>query len=114
MSEKAADKKWYSAEDVEVAKMALSDLPDLTPSRLTKNDVLEQIKDQIIELSTKKGYSLDDIHSALESVGIKTSVKSIRDILNASKKKNTPRNRPPRSNAVTNAANQESKNSETA
>ncbi|MGL5264944.1 MAG: hypothetical protein ACRC9E_01720 [Plesiomonas shigelloides] len=54
MSEITADKKWYSAEDIEVAKMALSDLPDLTPSRLTKNNVLEQIKDQIIELSTKK------------------------------------------------------------
>lgn len=74
MSEKAADKKWYSAEDVEVAKMALSDLPDLTPSRLTKNDVLEQIKDQIIELSTKKDIVSMTFIAHLRAWGLKPAL----------------------------------------
>lgn len=81
-----ADKKWFTAEDVEVAKMALDELPDLTEKRLTKSDVLEKLKDQIILLSGSKGYSVEDIRSALEGVGIQTSVKAIREILSAQKK----------------------------
>ncbi|EDW6064542.1 molybdopterin-guanine dinucleotide biosynthesis protein MobC [Salmonella enterica subsp. enterica serovar Oslo] len=80
------DKKWYSVEDIELAKSALSEMPDLTPTRLTKSDVLEQLKEQIVELSLKKGYSVEDIRSALDSTGIKASAKSVRDILNSTKK----------------------------
>lgn len=81
-----ADKKWFTTEDVELAKSALDDLPDLTEKRLTKSDVLEKLKDQIILLSGQKGYSVDDIRSALESVGIQTSVKAIREILSSHKR----------------------------
>ncbi|WP_447880915.1 molybdopterin-guanine dinucleotide biosynthesis protein MobC [Serratia fonticola] len=84
------DKKWYSVEDVELAKSSLDDLPDLTPTRLTKTDVLEQLKEKIIELANNKGYSVEDIRSALGSAGIPTSVKAIREIL-SSGKKSTPR-----------------------
>lgn len=80
------EKKWYSTEDVEQAKASLADLPDLTPARLTKSAVLEQLRDKIIELSDSKGYSIEDIRSALENVGIPASTKAIRDILNTRKK----------------------------
>ncbi|HAK4087644.1 TPA: molybdopterin-guanine dinucleotide biosynthesis protein MobC [Salmonella enterica] len=80
------EKKWYSVEDIELAKSALSEMPDLTPTRLTKSAVLEQLKEQIVELSLKKGYSVEDILSALDSAGIKASAKSVRDILNSTKK----------------------------
>ncbi|MNE78734.1 hypothetical protein D3C80_1751680 [compost metagenome] len=84
-----ADKKWFTSEDVELAKSALDELPDLTEKRLTKSDVLEKLKDQIILLSAQKGYSVEDIRSALENVGIHTSVKAIREILSGHKKANT-------------------------
>lgn len=80
------DKKWYSVEDIELAKSALSEMPDLTPTRLTKSAVLEQLKEQIVELSLKKGYSVEDIRSALDSAGIKASARSVRDVLNSAKK----------------------------
>ncbi|EDQ2877017.1 molybdopterin-guanine dinucleotide biosynthesis protein MobC [Salmonella enterica subsp. enterica] len=80
------DKKWYSVEDIELAKSALSEMPDLTPTRLTKSDVLEQLKEQIVELSLKKGYSVEDIRSALDTAGIKASARSVRDVLNSTKK----------------------------
>ncbi|EAU2708100.1 molybdopterin-guanine dinucleotide biosynthesis protein MobC [Salmonella enterica] len=73
-------------EDIELAKSALSEMPDLTPTRLTKSDVLEQLKEQIVELSLKKGYSVEDIRSALDSAGIKASARSVLDILNSTKK----------------------------
>ncbi|MCP2234012.1 MULTISPECIES: molybdopterin-guanine dinucleotide biosynthesis protein MobC [Erwinia] len=81
-----SDKKWYSVEDVELAKTSLDELPDLSKTRLTKSDVLEQLKDKIIELADNKGYSVEDIRSGLDSAGIQTSVKAIREILNARKK----------------------------
>jgi len=84
-----ADKKWFTSDDVELAKSALDELPDLTEKRLTKSDVLEKLKDKIILLSGQKGYSVEDIRSALDSVGIQTSVKSIREILSSQKKLNT-------------------------
>ncbi|MBC2612947.1 MULTISPECIES: molybdopterin-guanine dinucleotide biosynthesis protein MobC [Enterobacteriaceae] len=80
------DKKWFTTEDVEMAKMTLDSLPDLTEKRLTKSDVLNKLQDQIILLSGHKGYSVDDIRSALEGVGIQTSVKAIREILSKQKK----------------------------
>ncbi|HHJ4618616.1 TPA: molybdopterin-guanine dinucleotide biosynthesis protein MobC, partial [Citrobacter freundii] len=58
------DKKWFTTEDVEMAKMTLDSLPDLTEKRLTKSDVLNKLQDQIILLSGHKGYSVDDIRSA--------------------------------------------------
>ncbi|ECC9924539.1 molybdopterin-guanine dinucleotide biosynthesis protein MobC [Salmonella enterica subsp. enterica] len=87
------DKKWYSVEDIELAKSALSEMPDLTPTRLTKSAVLEQLKEQIVELSLKKGYSVEDIRSALDSAGIKASAKSVRDILNSTKKSSSQTSR---------------------
>lgn len=84
-----ADKKWFTSDDVEMAKSALDELPDLTEKRLTKSDVLEKLKDQLILLSGQKGYSVEDIRSALDGVGIQTSVKAIREILSSQKKLNT-------------------------
>lgn len=83
-----ADKKWFTSEEVELAKLSLDELPDLTEKRLTKSVVLEKLKDQIILLSGQKGYSIEDIRSALDGVGIQTSVKAIREILSSQKKPN--------------------------
>ncbi|WP_272689480.1 molybdopterin-guanine dinucleotide biosynthesis protein MobC [Providencia sp. PROV033] len=81
-----AEKKYYSMEDIEQAKSSLNELPDLTLSRLTKTDALERLKETIVELANKKGYSVEEIRSALMSVGITASVKAIRDMLSSPKK----------------------------
>nr|WP_168445574.1 molybdopterin-guanine dinucleotide biosynthesis protein MobC [Salmonella enterica] len=80
-----AAQKWFTKEEVEMAKLALSELPDLTEKRLTKSDVLESLREQIIELAEKKGYSADDIKISLDAAGIVTSVKSIREIMSSRK-----------------------------
>lgn len=66
-------------------KICAGRVSDLTEKRLTKSDVLEKLKDQMILLSGEKGYSVEDIRSALKTVGIQTIVKAIREILNAQK-----------------------------
>ena len=76
-----AAQKWYTQDDIELAKSALSELPDLTEKRLTKSAVLDSLKAQIIELADKKGYSADDIKAALDAAGIVVSVKVLREII---------------------------------
>lgn len=100
--EKKTDKKWYTEEDVELAKVALGELPDLSKKRLTKSSVLEQLKPQIISLSDSKGYSAEDIKSALDSVGITVGLKSIRDIISSKKKPARSTRRSTKSNATGN------------
>ncbi|EKQ5162999.1 molybdopterin-guanine dinucleotide biosynthesis protein MobC [Salmonella enterica] len=82
------NQKWFTRDDIELAKQALSELPDLTEKRLTRNDALQELKAQIIELAEKKGYSADDIKSALEGAGIPAGLKAIREIMATRK---TPR-----------------------
>lgn len=80
-----AAQKWYTQDDIELAKSALSELPDLTEKRLTKSAVLDSLKAQIIELADKKGYSADDIKIALDAAGIVVSVKMLREIITSRK-----------------------------
>lgn len=79
-------KRFYSHDDIEQAKTALNALPDLKPSRLSRADALEALKEHIIALCDDKGYTAEDIRTALETVGISAGVKAIRDIL-ANRKK---------------------------
>ena len=80
-----ASKKYYTVEQIEKAKEVLEELPDLKKVRLTKDDVLENLKAQIIKLSLNKGYVSEDIKSALESAGIKVGLKAIQKIISDKK-----------------------------
>ncbi|MBK4361701.1 molybdopterin-guanine dinucleotide biosynthesis protein MobC, partial [Candidatus Hamiltonella defensa] len=64
------------------------ELPDLKKIRFTKDDVLENLKSQIIKLALNKGYVSQDIKSALESAGIKVTLKDIQKMIFDKKKKN--------------------------
>lgn len=84
--------KYYSQDDVELAKAGLSELPDLKKARLTKADVLNELKPAIVSLYVDKGYTVEDIRAALENVGIQAGTKAIREMVirkKTAKKKNT-------------------------
>lgn len=49
-----ASKKFYSDDDIQLAKAALSELPDLTAQRKTLRDFLDAIRDDIIVLVRTK------------------------------------------------------------
>ncbi|WP_174889647.1 molybdopterin-guanine dinucleotide biosynthesis protein MobC [Candidatus Williamhamiltonella defendens] len=74
-------KKYYTVEQVEKVKEVLEELPDLKKMRLTKDDVLDNLKAQITKLALNKGYVSEDIKSALESAEIKVGLKSIQKII---------------------------------
>lgn len=76
-----AANSYYTIEQLELAKMQLAELPDLNASRMTGKDVLENLREQLIELSVKKGYTAVEIKSALDSAGIVVSVKAIKDAI---------------------------------
>nr|WP_241390629.1 mobilization protein MobC [Serratia proteamaculans] len=90
-----AAKNQYSSEQLELAKVQLDKLPDLSKERLTGKEVLEGLKDKIIVLATQKGYTAKDIKSALEACEITVSERSIQDMIKSTvsskRKAATPR-----------------------
>lgn len=95
--------KYYSQDDVELAKAGLSELPDLKKARLTKADVLNELKPVIVSLYDDKGYTVEDIRVALENVGIQAGTKAIREMVickKTAKKKTTASTRSAPSGSV--------------
>lgn len=76
-----AANSFYTQEQLELAKMQLAELPDLNASRMKGKDVLSHLREQLIELSVKKGYSVAEIKSALDLAGIAVSVKAIKETI---------------------------------
>lgn len=86
-----AAKNQYSQEQVELAKVALTELPDLSKERLSSKEVLDELKGQIISLATQKGYTAKDIKSALESCEIVVSERAINEIIKTQAQSNQER-----------------------
>ncbi|ENR3228676.1 mobilization protein MobC [Salmonella enterica] len=87
-----AAKTFYTLEQIELAKIKLEELPDLSKNKIAGKDALESMKAQVVTLATQKGYSAKEIKSALEVCEIVVSERAIRDLLSsssASKKKTT-------------------------
>ena len=83
--------KTFTQAELDAAKKKLQDLPDLSKDKIGQADALQELKVQIIALSSSKGYSVAEIKSALESVGVSVTAKSITDLIAVnSKKRSTP------------------------
>lgn len=89
-------KTFYSDSDIEKAKAALADLPDLTAQRKTQQDFLSAIRDNLIALVKTKGYTMSDIKETLKTTGFEISERALRGILSEAdnkkpgRKKRTP------------------------
>lgn len=79
--------KFYTESDVESLTNIMQELPDLTPTRLLKNDVLAKVSKVILSLSKDKGYSVNEIHEVITSSGF-TDV-TLADIKSITERKRT-------------------------
>ena len=86
-----ASKKFYSDDDIQLAKAALSELPDLTAQRKTLRDFLDAIRDDIIVLVRTKGYTLTDVRDTLKNAGYEVGEKALRDIIREAESKKLSR-----------------------
>ena len=86
-----ASKKFYSDDDIQLAKAALSELPDLTAQRKTLRDFLDAIRDDIIVLVRTKGYTLADVRDTLKNAGYEVGEKALRDIIREAESKKLSR-----------------------
>lgn len=84
-------KKFYSDDDIQLARTALSELPDLTAQRKTLRDFLDAIRDDIIALIKTKGYTLADIRNTLKEAGYEVGEKALRDIIREAEAKKSVR-----------------------
>lgn len=80
-----AVQKFFTQEQLTVAKQQLESLPDLSPNRISRDDMLAEISTEIVMLANQKGYSAADIKSALQTVGIHFSEKVILNVIRAAK-----------------------------
>lgn len=80
-----AGTKFYTQEQLDEAKLALESLPDLTPNKISRTELLESLKENIISLAKSKGYTASEIKSALQMVDVSVSEKAISEIIRASK-----------------------------
>lgn len=86
-----ASKKFYSDDDIQLAKAALSELPDLTAQRKTLRDFLDAIRDDIIVLVRTKGYTLANVRDTLKNAGYEVGEKALRDIIREAESKKSSR-----------------------
>lgn len=73
--------QFFTQQQIEEAKSKLENLPDLSPSRITRNDALENLRSTILVMAKEKGYTVKDIKSALDSMKFVFSERSISDII---------------------------------
>ena len=73
--------KTFTQAELDQARQALEDLPDLSRQKISQADMLASLKEQIVLLSSSKGYSVAEIKSALSSVGVAVTTKAIADMV---------------------------------
>lgn len=74
-------KKTFTQQELDQARQALEDLPDLSRQKISQADMLASLKEQIVLLSSSKGYSVAEIKAALSSVGVDVTTKAIADMV---------------------------------
>lgn len=87
-----AKQKTFTQKDLEAARQKLAELPDLSLDKLSQADVLQSLKEQIVELCNKKGYTPAEIREALADVGVVVSAKDVAD-LTATRKRGPSRSK---------------------
>ncbi|AAO59123.1 mobilization protein [Pseudomonas savastanoi pv. retacarpa] len=88
-----AKQKTFTQQDLEAARQKLADLPDLSKDKMSQAEVLQSLKEQIVELCSAKGYSVSEVKQALADVGLNVSVREITD-LTTKRKRAAPRAKP--------------------
>ncbi|WPP02553.1 mobilization protein (plasmid) [Pseudomonas sp. HR96] len=74
-------KQTFTQAELDQARQALEDLPDLSRQKISQADMLASLKEQIVLLSSSKGYSVAEIKAALASVGVTVTTKAISDMV---------------------------------
>lgn len=103
-----SNKKFFTQDQIDNAKLSLADLPDLTPNRITHEEMLTSLSDDIVNLSTQKGYGAADIKKALERLDIQVSEKAIAEILKKNAGKTMRSRKPSRLTSNSNSGPQPS------
>lgn len=76
-----ATQQFFTQEQIDEAKSRLENLPDLSPKRITRNEVLESLRGNILMLAKEKGYNAKDIKLALDEMQFGFSERAISDVL---------------------------------
>jgi thiamine biosynthesis lipoprotein ApbE len=85
-----AKQKTFTQQELETARKKLTELPDLSKDKMSQADVLQSLKEQIVDLCSAKGYTVAEVKQALADVGMNVSAKDITE-LTTTRKRSGPR-----------------------
>jgi hypothetical protein len=74
-------KKWLTAEQAEKVRQGIRALPDLTPDRMSRLELVAALSDRIFTLSRTKGYTQVQIAQIFKDVGITVSTHLISEMV---------------------------------
>jgi hypothetical protein len=78
---KLSRQKTFTRTELESAKQMLADLPDLKQDKISQDDLLESLKDELLLLTNQKGYSKLEIKKVLADLGLNVTAKKIAELL---------------------------------
>ncbi|MBU9818467.1 hypothetical protein J1782_01005, partial [Rahnella sp. BCC 1045] len=84
----------FTQSELDLAKKKLSELPDLSINRISRDDVLTAITEDIVLLAKTKGYTVADIKLSLTDINIIVSEKLIQEVIKKGKVTPISRGRP--------------------
>jgi len=85
-----AKQKTFTQQELETARQKLAELPDLSKDKMSQTDVLQSLKEQIVDLCSAKGYTVAEVKQALADVGMNVSARDITE-LTTTRKRSGPR-----------------------
>ncbi|SEE90718.1 mobilization protein [Pseudomonas coleopterorum] len=85
-----AKQKTFTQQELENARQKLAELPDLSKDKMSQADVLQSLKEQIVDLCSAKGYTVAEVKQALADVGMNVSARDITE-LTTTRKRSGPR-----------------------
>jgi len=81
-----AKQKTFTQQELETARQKLAELPDLSKDKMSQADVLQSLKEQIVDLCSAKGYTVAEVKQALADVGMNVSARDITELTTARKR----------------------------
>lgn len=80
-----AAQKYFTQEQIEQARQKLATMPDQSKNRITSDEMLGELKTEILMLATQKGYSVKEIKACMDEMGMGVSERAVSAVVRSGK-----------------------------
>lgn len=80
-----AAQKFFTQHQIEAAREKLATMPDQSKNRISSDEMLEALKDEILTLATQKGYNAKEIKACMDAMKMTVSERAISSVIRSGK-----------------------------